>query len=101
MYDQQGRHMAYMISEAMKQGAQTFEPSAEGEADWVKTIKDNLQLARAFWESCTLGYQNNEGLEVTRYTVFGEPYGPGYYAFDDLIRDWREAGDMAGIELVG
>jgi cyclohexanone monooxygenase len=101
MYDQQGRHIAYLVSEAIGRGAETIEPSAEAEAEWVRIIRENLQLDRQFWESCTPGYQNNEGLEVTRYTVFGEPYGPGYYAFDDLIRDWREAGDMAGIELVG
>jgi len=101
MYDQQGRHMAYMISEAMKRGADTFEPTAEAEAAWVKTIRENLVLDRQFWESCTPGYQNNEGLEVTRYTVFGEPYGPGYYAFDDLLAEWRKEGSMEGMAMLG
>ncbi|MDG2004854.1 MAG: NAD(P)/FAD-dependent oxidoreductase [Novosphingobium sp.] len=99
MYDQQGRHIAYLVSEAMAREARTVEPSAEGEADWVKTIKENLLIDKQFWEGCTPGYNNNEGLEVERYTIFGEPYGPGYDAFDDLIREWRDEGGMAGMEL--
>ena len=83
----------------MARGAQSVEPSAEGEAAWVKTIKENLLLDKPFWESCTPGYNNNEGLEVDRYTIFGEPYGPGYDAFDDLIREWRDEGSMAGLVL--
>jgi cyclohexanone monooxygenase len=100
MYDQQGRHISYIVGETLARGAETFEPSAQAEADWVRTIRENLALDRAFWESCTPGYNNNEGLEVTRYTIFGEPYGPGYLAFDELIRNWREQGDMQGLELL-
>jgi cyclohexanone monooxygenase len=99
MYDQQGRHIAHIVSQAMARGAQSVEPSAEGEAAWVRTIKENLLLDKPFWESCTPGYNNNEGLEVDRYTIFGEPYGPGYDAFDDLIRGWRDEGSMAGLVL--
>ena len=99
MYDQQGRHIAYIVSEAMARGGATVEPTAEAEAAWVKTIRENLQLDRAFWESCTPGYNNNEGLKVNRYTIFGEPYGPGYAAFDALIREWREEGTLEGLVL--
>ena len=88
-----------VVGETMKRGAQTFEPSARAEADWVRTIKENLALDKAFWESCTPGYNNNEGLEVTRYTIFGEPYGPGYDAFDELIGEWRDEGGMQGMVL--
>ncbi len=97
MYDQQGRHIAHIVAEAMKRDHAVVEPTAEAEAAWVKTIRENLFLDRQFWESCTPGYNNNEGLEVTRYTIFGEPYGPGYDAFDALIREWREAGEFAGL----
>jgi cyclohexanone monooxygenase len=99
MYDQQGNHISYLISAALQRGGAVIEPSAEAEAAWVKTIKENLVLDVPFWEACTPGYNNNEGQKVTRYTIFGEPYGPGYYAFDDLIREWRVKGDMAGMVL--
>jgi cyclohexanone monooxygenase len=100
MYDQQARHIAYIISQTMQRGATTVEPSHEAEDAWVKTIREGMLIDRPFWESCTPGYGNNEGLEVKRYTIFGEPYGPGYYAFDELIRNWRDADDMAGLELL-
>jgi cyclohexanone monooxygenase len=99
MYDQQGRHIAHIIGAAMQRGGVTVEPSAEAEADWVKTIRENLLIDVGFWQSCTPGYNNNEGLEVKRYTIFGEPYGPGYNAFDKLIRDWRDNGEFAGLEF--
>lgn len=99
MYDQQGRHIAHIVAEAMARGCATVEPSREAEAAWVKTIRESLVLDTQFWQSCTPGYNNNEGLDVTRYTIFGEPYGPGYEAFDALIREWRERGDFAGLEF--
>jgi cyclohexanone monooxygenase len=97
MYDQQGRHIAHIVAEAMARGGATVEPSGEAEAAWVKTIRDNLVLDTEFWQGCTPGYNNNEGQEVTRYTIFGEPYGPGYNAFDDLIREWRDQGGFEGL----
>ena len=99
MYDQQGRHIAHIVAEAMARGGVTVEPTRDGEADWVRTIRENLMLDTQFWHACTPGYNNNEGQEVTRYTIFGEPYGPGYDAFDALIRDWRDRGDFAGLQF--
>ena len=29
----------------------------------------------------------------------GEPYGPGFYAFGELLAQWRAAGNMQGMEL--
>ncbi len=101
MYDQQARHLAYMISEAMKAGAQTIEPSAEAEAAWVNHVRETFYYDAGFWAACTPGYNNNEGVAANRYTIFGDMYGPGYNAFDDVIRQWREEGSMAGMELVG
>jgi cyclohexanone monooxygenase len=101
MYDQQARHLTYMIGEAMKRGAATIEPSAEAEAAWVAHVRETFFYDAGFWAACTPGYNNNEGVAASRYTIFGDMYGPGYNAFDDLIRVWREEGSMAGIELVG
>ena len=53
---------------------------------------------RDFLYECTPGYYNNEGGSVIR-SHLGEVYGPGFYAFGDLLRKWRDEGDMAGLEL--
>jgi cyclohexanone monooxygenase len=51
--------------------------------------------------TCTPGYYNNEGGgggEGIR-SFLGEPYAPGFYAFDDLLKEWRDKGDLDGLML--
>jgi len=55
---------------------------------------------------CTPGYYNNEGEKVAdetgaqKYRYFlGETYGPGWDAFEKLLQDWRDKGDLAGLVL--
>ena len=40
MYEQQARHIAYIIKEGLARGAQTVEPSQEAQDGWIKTIGD-------------------------------------------------------------
>ena len=30
-------------------------------------------------------------------SLLGDPYWPGFYAFDDLLQAWRDKGDMDGL----
>ncbi|OBA73281.1 monooxygenase [Mycobacterium sp. 1554424.7] len=101
MFEQQAEHIAYIISEAIKRGATTVEPSQEGQDNWVTTIRELAIDNSAFEVSCTPGYYNNEGGgggEGIR-SFLGEPYSPGFYAFDDLLREWRATGDLDGLVL--
>lgn len=77
-----------------------METTAEAEKAWVDHVRETFFYDPDFWEGCTPGYNNNEVNSTNRHTIFGDMYGPGYNAFDDLIRAWREEGSMAGIELV-
>ncbi|TFV56186.1 NAD(P)/FAD-dependent oxidoreductase [Mycobacterium sp. PS03-16] len=100
-YELQGEHIAYIIAEALRRGATTVEPSQDAQDAWCRTIRDNAVDNSAFDASCTPGYYNNEGGgggEGIR-SHLGEPYGPGFYAFGDLLRDWREQGDLDGLVL--
>jgi cyclohexanone monooxygenase len=54
----------------------------------------------AFLEACTPGYYNNEGRMDDR-TAASFPYGAGPVSFIALLKQWREAGDFAGLELDG
>ncbi|MET0704572.1 MAG: NAD(P)/FAD-dependent oxidoreductase [Mycobacterium sp.] len=102
MYDQQGTHIAYIISEALARGAVTVEPSQDAQDDWVQTIRETASAAGDFAEQCTPGYYNNEGGgDGGIRSPLGEPYGPGFYAFDDLLKDWRSDGSMQGLVLGG
>ncbi|MGB3477360.1 MAG: NAD(P)/FAD-dependent oxidoreductase [Mycobacterium sp.] len=101
MFEQQAEHIAYIIAEALKQGATVVEPSQEGQDTWVNTIRELAFDNSAFDLSCTPGYYNNEGRgfgDASR-SFLGEVYSPGFYAFDDLLKQWREAGDLNGLDL--
>jgi cyclohexanone monooxygenase len=100
-YELQGEHIAYIIAEAMSRGATTVEPSQPAQDDWCGTIKESAIDNSAFDSQCTPGYYNNEGGgggEGIR-SHLGEPYGPGFYAFGDLLAGWRNKGDMDGLVL--
>ncbi len=99
-YELQGEHIAYIIAEVLARGATTVEPSEPAQHEWCRTIRDTAIDNSAFDAQCTPGYYNNEGGggEGLR-SHLGEPYGPGFYAFDDLLRDWRAKGDLEGLVL--
>ncbi|CAJ1503746.1 NAD(P)/FAD-dependent oxidoreductase [[Mycobacterium] kokjensenii] len=101
MFEQQAEHIAYIIAEALDRGATVVEPSQQGQDAWVSTIRELAFDNSAFDLSCTPGYYNNEGRgfgDASR-SFLGEVYSPGFYAFDDLLRQWRDAGDLKGMEL--
>ncbi|HWF28323.1 MAG TPA: NAD(P)/FAD-dependent oxidoreductase [Mycobacterium sp.] len=101
MLQQQAEHIAYIISEASKRGAATVEPSQEAQDEWIRTIRETAVDTSAFDQTCTPGYYNNEGGgggEGIR-THLGDPYGAGFYVFDELLEDWRDKGDLDGLEL--
>jgi cyclohexanone monooxygenase len=101
MLQQQAEHIAYVISEALKRGATIVEPSQKAQNEWIRTIRETAVDTSAFDQTCTPGYYNNEGGgggEGIR-THLGEPYGPGFYVFDDLLKEWRGKGDLDGLEL--
>jgi len=95
-FEQQDKHIAYIIQEALKRGLKSVECSQEAQDDWVATIRQTAIDTTAFQRECTPSYYNNEGEEKIRWYL-GEPYGPGFYAFEDLIRAWRDKGDLAGL----
>jgi len=98
MFDQQGGHIAYIIRETLARGSTTVEPKQEAQDEWVRLVREHALDNTRFQRECTPGYYNNEGEEVIR-SHLGEPYGPGFYAFGELIEAWRDRGDMEGLVL--
>ena len=100
MVGEQARHIAYIINQAKQRGASSVQPTAEAEEAWVAEIKKHSANTLAFLETCTPGYYNNEGkadIEAGRFG--GDAYAPGANAFNALLAQWREKGDLAGLEL--
>jgi cyclohexanone monooxygenase len=100
-FDQQVCHIAWVIRQALSRGAVVVEASADAQADWIRTIRETAVDTSAFLRECTPGYYNNEGGggEHKIRGLFGEPYGPGFYAFERLLAAWRERGDLQGFDL--
>ncbi len=97
MFDEQARHISYIIAEVQKRGATTVEPTAEGQQAWVDLISSMQVMQTSFFESCTPGYYNNEGNLADRKA--GGVYVPGLNAFNRLLEDWRAEGSLDGLEL--
>ncbi|MFB4298662.1 flavin-containing monooxygenase [Actinomadura sp. NTSP31] len=96
MFEQQARHIAYLVGETLARGAATVEPAADAQAGWCRTVKETAIDNSNFERECTPGYYNGEGEKRIR-SHLGEPYWPGFYAMEDLLRAWRDAGDMEGM----
>ena len=98
MLNEQAKHLSYIIKHALDHQVRALEVSEEAEAEWVETIIDLARNARAFQESCTPGYYNNEG-KPGELSGQNTSYGGGPIAFVKLLEDWRAAGTLQGLEF--
>jgi cyclohexanone monooxygenase len=98
MLDEQIRHIADVIERARSRQASCIEPTAEAEAEWVDTIRQNRAVNLEFLTNCTPGYYNAEGMPG-RGGLFDEIYGGGPVVFYELIRAWRAQADLPGLQI--
>ncbi|MDH3686031.1 MAG: NAD(P)/FAD-dependent oxidoreductase [Myxococcales bacterium] len=98
LLDEQAAHIAWIVTTANERGARSVEASAEGEAAWVATCIEKAGRARSFLENCTPGYYNNEGMPGARDDRDGF-YGGGSPEFFQILKAWRESGDLPGMEI--
>ena len=96
--DEQSIHLAYIIKQAQDRGVQVVEAAEEAEQQWVRTIIDKARMNQEFQAQCTPGYYNNEG-QLNELAAQGSPYGGGSMEFFALMQQWRDAGELEGLEL--
>jgi cyclohexanone monooxygenase len=97
--DEISRHVAHILAEVRERGGTRVEATAEAEADWVATIIELSALNRDFLESCTPGFYNGEGRMNEAAARQGAGYGGGPDAFFKVLAQWRDRGDLAGLEI--
>jgi cyclohexanone monooxygenase len=97
MFDEQARHVAYVIKETQARQGKTVQPTQEAQDAWVDLIAKMQINNRAFFEACTPGYYNNEGRLSA--SLGAGTYTPGINAFNALLQEWREQGEMKGLEI--
>jgi cyclohexanone monooxygenase len=99
LYNEQSRHVAYVVGHVRAAGAGTVEPTPEAEEEWLRTLQASNRGRTSFQDQCTPGYYNNEGRPGEGPGWFGGNYGGGAQAFFQILRDWRAEGALAGLEL--
>jgi cyclohexanone monooxygenase len=97
-FGNQGRHIAYIVKQALDRGATLVEPTAEAVEAWCEHISEVAIDNTQFQRECTPSYLNNEGEKKLRWYI-GETYGPGFEAFNRVLKAWRDEGDLQGLAL--
>lgn len=97
-FGQQARHIAHVVAETVKRGATSVEVKAEAQESYVRTFEEIEIDSSIFLNECTPGYFNNEGEKRPRWALF-RSWGHGWDHFQAMLRDWREKGDLDGLEL--
>lgn len=97
-FGEQGRHIAHIVGEALKQGATVVEPSEQAQDAYLKQFYELEVDLSAFQNECTPGYFNNEGETKPDWALF-RGWGLGWDSFQDMVGAWRSAGDLDGLVL--
>jgi cation diffusion facilitator CzcD-associated flavoprotein CzcO len=95
-FNRQAYHIAYVISEALKRGAKVVEPTEEAQNAYVKHFEEVMFDTSQFQRECTPSYFTNEGQVKAPWALF-RSYGPGWNAFQKLLEDWRNKGNLEGL----
>ena len=98
MLDEQARHIAYTVEHALSNDIKSLEVSEEAEQAWVDAVINAAVMGREFLKECTPGYYNNEGM-VSELAVQNGFYGGGSIAFFKILEDWRNDGELRGLEV--
>ncbi len=91
-------HMAHIVRTALDRGASKVEVTAKAESDWVAFHESKSERNLTMWKECTPSYFNQEGKADERIIRNGN-YGGSPIEFEDILQEWRETGEMVGLEL--
>lgn len=95
----QCEHIAYIIAETRSRGAMVVEPTASGQAKYVRHFDKIAVDASGFIQECTPNYYANDG-DSAMHWVLLRGYGHGWDRFTDLLTTWRRSGDLEGLRLL-
>jgi len=99
MLDELAVHIAYIIAHALENDIEKIEVAEDAEEAWVQTIIEKGTGGAALGgEGCTPGYYNNEGKPNPLFAQ-AAPYGGGPIPFFNILKEWRDSGNFAGLEF--
>ena len=94
-FGRQGYHIAWIIREALQRGLGSIEVSEEAQEDYVRHFEETEIDTTQFQRECTPSYFTNEGQVKAPWALF-RGYGPGWAAFEQMLEEWRNRGDLDG-----
>jgi cyclohexanone monooxygenase len=97
--NEQALYLAHVIDHAAQNDYETVEASEEAERNWVHLLRNTPSRNGDFFETCTPGYYNNEGRPGEGDGWLAGFYPEGFTALFQLYQDWREAGELEGLEF--
>jgi len=89
--------VAAVVPHALAGGYDRVEVSRAAEDAWMAKMVPN-PVMRSFLMTCTPGYYNNEGGDLSAHSLFGG-YVDGAAAYFRYIEQWRSSGEFAGLEF--
>jgi thioredoxin reductase len=91
------RTVAAVVAHATGEGYDRVEVTRQAQDAWMEQMVSNPAI-RSFLTSCTPGYYNNEGGDLSESPLFGG-YVHGAASYFRYIEQWRSRGDFAGLEF--
>ena len=85
-----------MADERPRQVGPAVEPTQQAQDDYVRHFNEMQIDLSEFQRQCPPSYFNNEGDPNGKWALF-RIYGPGWDAFQKMLRDWRDQGDLKGM----
>ena len=99
MLENQSRHLTEMLIEASARGYTALEPTQKSEDDWLALVSAPNHMTE-YLKNCTPGYYNAEGNAKSNSDGFLQGHYPeGGLRFYEMLTEWREAGDFAGLTV--
>jgi len=97
-FGKQVQHASYIISTALKSGYQAVEPTQEAQDEYVRKFHEVAADLSVILNECTPSYFTNEGEKEAKWFLF-RGWGLGWDSFQQVLQDWRDAGDLPGMKL--
>jgi cyclohexanone monooxygenase len=99
MVEEQSRHIAYIMSKAIDLPQGIVEVRPQAEEAWGAEIDRLGQRGKSYHAECTPSYTNSEGRPDDPNSLFAKVYGGGPVTFFELLAQWRNRGDLEGLEF--
>jgi cyclohexanone monooxygenase len=96
--DEQAKHVAYILSRCLNEDVHAIEPKEEATQEWMSSLLSHVMALAMFNIECTPGYFNNEG-SMDPGKIRQVPFMGPTLDFFEILKNWREAGDMKGLEI--